>query len=215
MELMDRRRLLMQIQTVDYIRDGLVLWLDAIDRGDTVGAWVDKVSGHVFQGVNDPAFGADYVATSQPDGSYLINDTFPAYSSAEATIELAISYHTDSTQLVFMPKTSVGGIAFGLYNNTGAIWSSDSRRSIVTATGIKTASVRIDLAVINGLSATMSGGNVWNGGNVYNYIGRRQSGNTYTGKIHAIRVYNRQLSESEMLHNQKLDNKRFNLGLSI
>lgn len=210
-----RRRKLMAMQAEDYIRDGLVLWLDAIDKGSITGSWVDKIGGHVFQGVNTPVFGSDYVATSQSDGSYLINDTFSAYSSAEATIELAISDHTDTTQLVFMPKTSVGGIAFGLYNNTGVIWSSDSRRSIVTATGIKTASVRLDLAVVNGLSATMSGGNVWGGGNVYNYIGRRKSGNTYTGKIHAIRVYNRQLSESEMLHNQKLDNKRFNLGLSI
>jgi hypothetical protein len=160
-------------------------------------------------------FGPDYVATNLSDGSYLTNDTFPVYSSAEATIELAISDHTDATQLVFMPKTTVGGIAFGLYNNLGAIWSADSRQSIIRANGIKTASVRQNLVIINGLSATMSGENVWGGGSVYNYIGRRASGNTYTGKIHTIRVYNRQLNESEMIHNQKLDNKRFNLGLNI
>ena len=199
-----------------YITDGLVLWMDGIKKGNVTGAWVDQIAGHVFQGTNNPTFGPDYVATSRTDDSFLYNETFPVYSSGEATIELAISDHTDVTQLIFMPKTSAGGIAFGLYNNTGIIWSSDSRQSIVKATGIKTASVKQGLAITNGISATMSGSNMWGGGNtVYNYIGRRQSGTTYTGKIHAIRVYNRQLSESEMLHNQKLDNKRFNLGLTI
>lgn len=215
MDLMLRRRQLMAMQTEDYIRDGLVLWLDAIDRGGVTGSWVDIIGGHIFQGVNNPTFGPDYVATSQSDGGYLINETFPVYSSDEATIEVAISDHTDSTQIIFMPKSSAGGIAFGLYNNTGIIWCSDHRNSIAMATGVKTASIRYSLAIVNGQSATLSDGNVWSGGSSYNHIGRRSSGNTYTGKIHAIRIYNRRLSESEMLHNQKLDNKRFNLGLNI
>lgn len=205
----------MAMQMEDYIRNGLVLWLDAIDKGNIAGAWIDKVGGHSFVGQNNPTFGDNYIMTSQSDGSYLTNDSFPIYGSNESTIEVAISDHTDSTQLIFMPKSTVGGIAFGLYNNTGIIWSSEYRNSIVMATGVKTASIRYNLAIVNGLSATLSGGNVWSGGNNINYVGRRSSGNAYTGKIHAIRLYNRRLSENEMLHNQKLDNKRFNLGLSI
>lgn len=215
MDVMQIRRELMGMQTEDYIRNGLVLWLDARDKGNITGSWVDKIGGHIFQGVNNPTFGTDYVATSQSDDSYLTNETFPAYSSDGSTIEVAISDRTDSTQLVFMPKSYGGGIAFGLYNNTGIIWCADHRNSIVMATNVKTASIRYNLAIVNGQNATLSGGNVWSGSNLINYIGRRSSGNIYTGKIHAIRIYNRRLSENEMLHNQKLDNKRFNLGLII
>lgn len=214
MDVTERRRALMAMQAEDYIRNGLVLWLDARDKGNSTGSWVDKIGGHIYQGVNNPTFGPDYVATSQSNDSYLINETFPVYSSDEATIEVAFSDYTDSTQLIFMPKTAAGGIAFGLYNS-GIIWCSDHTNKIVMERNVKTASIRFNLAIVNGKSAHLDGGNVWSGGNNINYVGRRQSGNIYTGKIHAIRIYNRQLSENEMLHNQKLDNKRFNLGLNI
>lgn len=35
------------------------------------------------------------------------------------------------------------------------------------------------------------------------------------GSIYAIRIYNRQLSDREILINQKIDNARFGLGLDI
>lgn len=35
------------------------------------------------------------------------------------------------------------------------------------------------------------------------------------GKIHSLRIYNRQLTEEEILYNQAIDNTRFNLGLTI
>lgn len=212
-----RRRLLMQdANRCPYITDGIVLWMDGIKKGNVTGAWVDQIAGHVFQGVNNPEFGSDYIATDATGNSYLTNTSLPPYSSENATIEIALSDHDNSTQLVFMPQTGSGGVAFGLYKSGTIIWSSDTRRPMVTASDVKTASVNIRNVVVNGIAAAKAGGNVWVGGSSgTSFIGRRATGNPYTGKIHAIRIYNRILTQEEMLFNQRIDNKRFNLGLTI
>lgn len=212
-----RRRLLMQdANKCPYITDGLVLWMDGIKKGNVTGAWVDQIAGHVFQGVNNPGFGSDYIATDAAGNSYLANTSLPPYRSENATIEIALSDHDNSTQLVFMPQTGSGGVAFGLYAGSKIIWASDTRRSMVNASDVKTASVNIRNAMVNGIAAATAGSDLWVGGSSgTSYIGRRASGNPYTGKIHAIRIYNRILTPEEMLFNQRNDNKRFNLGLAI
>lgn len=218
MDVMDcRRRLLMQgTNKCPYITDGLVLWMDGIKKGNVTGAWVDQIAGHVFQGVNNPEFGSDHIATDAAEMSYLMNTSLPPYRSENATIEIALSDHDNSTQLVFMPQTGKGGVAFGLYASGRIIWASDTRRPMVIASDVKTASVNNSNAMVNGIAAATGGSNVWVGGSSgTSYIGRRASGNPYTGKIHAIRIYNRILTPEEMLFNQRIDSKRFNLGLTI
>ena len=212
-----RRRLLMQdTNKCPYITDGLVLWMDGIKKGNVTGAWVDQIAGHVFQGVNDPEFGSDYIATDAAGNSYLTNTSLPPYRSENATIEVALSDHISSTQLVFMPQTGSGGVAFGFYGRETIIWASDTRRYMAIASHVKTASVNNSNAMVNGIAAAKTGSDVWVGGSSStSYIGRRNSGNPYTGKIHAIRIYNRILTPEEMLFNQRIDNKRFNLGLTI
>ena len=37
----------------------------------------------------------------------------------------------------------------------------------------------------------------------------------FNGQIYSIRIYNRQLTEAEVLNNQRIDNTRFNLGLAV
>lgn len=212
-----RRRLLMQdANKCPYITDGLVLWMDGIKKGNVTGSWVDQIAGHVFKGVNNPEFGSNYIATGGVGNSFLTNTSLPPYSSDNATIEIALSDHDNSTQLVFMPQSGAGGIAFGLYMNERIIWASDTRRGMVIASDVKTASVNKSNAMVNGIAATYAGSDVWAGGSSGTaYIGRRSTGTPYTGKIHAIRIYNRRLTPEEMLFNQRTDNKRFNLGLAI
>jgi hypothetical protein len=196
--------------------DGLVLWMDGINKGNVTGAWVDQIAGHVFRGVNNPEFGSDYIATDAVGNSYLTNTSLPPYRSENATIEIALSDHDDSTQLVFMPPTAPGGVALGLYESARIIWASDTRRPMVIASDVKTASVNNSNAMVNGISAANAGTEIWVGGTSgTSYIGRRATGNPYTGKIHAIRIYNRILTPEEMLFNQRIDNKRFSLGLTI
>lgn len=82
-----------------------------------------------------------------------------------------------------------------------------------------TASVNTNLALFNGVKHTAKSADTTTG----NYsqrinIGGRTSGSksyNMAGNIHAVRIYNRLLTEDEMLRNQQIDNERFNLGLMI
>ena len=47
------------------------------------------------------------------------------------------------------------------------------------------------------------------------YLNPSESYVIFTGSIYAIRIYNHQLSDREILINQKIDNARFELGLNI
>lgn len=40
----------------EYIADGLVLWLDGIDKGDVPNCWIDKIAGHIFTASNGVTF---------------------------------------------------------------------------------------------------------------------------------------------------------------
>jgi hypothetical protein len=46
------------------------------------------------------------------------------------------------------------------------------------------------------------------------YIGGRNDGGrvaTFTGEIHAVRIYNRLLTEDEIFHNQSIDMLKYNI----
>lgn len=226
MDLMQiRHRLLMQSAPAPsggYVTDGLILWLDGIDKGNTSGAWTDKVNGDVFTAYNGVTFGTDYVQLDKSQSQYLDNSSFTSVpSTSDGTIEIVISeYSENATQIVFLP-TSSGKLAFGIYSSgqDRIIWSSGGNKLTVNITeksnAEKTFSISDDRQFINGTQGTTNSNNAWSSLGSVNYIGRRQSGNYFNGKIHSIRIYNRKLTEAEVLQNQRYDNARFNLGLTI
>lgn len=219
MDLMAIRRGLMTQPQQTYVKNGLVLWLDGIDKGSVTGSWVDKVFGYEFVGTNNPTFGTDYVETSLSDDTYLTNSTVNAVSTDDGTIEVVISgrINTTAAELIYMPSAT--GIAFGFRSADGAvIWAAGNKtqKRIPADASNKCYSINKDCAVVDGAGVVGTGDHNWAGMRQgTNYIGRRYSGDGYTGRIYAIRIYNRRLTESEMLHNQRIDNQRFNLGLSI
>ena len=199
-----------------YITDGLVLWMDGIDKGSTPGAWTDKAAGYVFTNVNGFEDGSNYVGLNSSSSQYFSNTSFSPVNDDTGTIEVVMSDYSNRA-LVFMPK-SLGMLAFGVFGSTDQIISSTSEGKYVInfTTGAKIFSiVNNTRAMVDGALAQLGSENAWGGDDNINYIGRRSSGNYFTGKIYAIRMYNRQLTQEEMLHNQRLDNKRFNLGLPI
>lgn len=216
---MQRRRQIMMAQgqaQESYITDGLTLWLDGIDKGNVSGSWVDKVGGYVFAGVNNPVFGDNYVQTGGDNGGYLTNSDFASISADTGTIEVAISDYTlTSTAVVYMPNAGTN-LAMGLLTSSAIVWTSTPTAypKLNYTTGQKTISVNNTQSVIDLSSASFatSSDSLGSGTNT-NFIGKRSSGSPFNGKIHSIRIYNRLLSEAEMLHNQQVDNTRFNLGL--
>ena len=116
--------------------------------------------------------------------------------------------------------------------NNGIIWGTNGAgtqyiSSVYTASPIFprntgpeciTASIRTGLMYKNGESvSTSSTTSKFGTIPTYNCIGYSDAATNWSfkGKIYSIRIYNRQLSAAEMVYNQKIDNKRFNLGLEI
>jgi hypothetical protein len=206
-----------------YITDGLVLRMDGIEKGSTAGAWTDRVTGHVFEAVNGFMDGENYVGLNAESSQYLRNSTLNiGVEKTDSTIEVVISDYSNG-MMIFFPKVA-RQIAFGTRaSSNNIIWSSGgSCDTVVYDNNSKIFSITYQsgyqnaLALVNGVVPSLSSGNYFDGAdNTYNYIGCRPNNNYATAKIYAIRIYNRCLTLEEMLHNQRVDNARFNLGLTI
>ena len=217
MDLMARRRQILASDSGGYVRSGLILWMDGIDKGSTSGAWTDKAVGHVFESINGFTNGANYVGLSRSSSQYFRNATYTGPAEKEpATIEVVISDYLGSS-MAFMPRGT--SVAFGVMSSAkGAIWTSRdwATYAINFPAGSKLFSVNSDAVIVDGNRITTFGESEWwTGEDSYNYIGRRSTGTYFDGKIYSIRIYNRILTQDEMLRNQRIDNKRFGLGLTI
>lgn len=205
-----------------YVDDGLVLNLDGAQKGNTADTWTDLVGGHAFGASNGVTFGTNYVELDSNQNQYLSNTSFTVPSSSDGTIEIAFSgFSSRSTIIVFYPSSG-GLLAFGYYGSSenGIIWktagSGNTVKAISSSISIKTASINYDRAIIDGTLASKGSAQAWSNTNGTNFIGKR-SNNTayYKGKIYSIRIYNRRLTEEEILRNQRVDNYRYQLGLNI
>ena len=211
----------MQKVTVDdpgdvskYIQSGLMLHMDGKLQGDTANAWTSLVGGYKFTATGSPVFNADNV---QFDGSSRLgNNSFTAPLADGATIEVVFE-STGETGVIFSPTASSKKIAAGLFTS-GFLWNiySNGRRYPVISNG--SVSVNADRCLYNGVPQTSNGNSYFGSSTaLVNSIGCRYNSGSYnyffTGKIYSIRIYNRKLSESEMLQNLNVDRARFNIGL--
>ena len=212
----------------DYVQNGLFLLLDGKNKGGTNGVW--KTVAGTWTGYSFTNYGA----TFNKDHVYFdgVNDYLRCSSMGTVsnlpsrtggTIEVVYENENLGTAMgvIFIPKTvskiaaAVDSAKYFLYcaDNTSArnyvcpIVSSSkasvsvsSARAYENGTAISRSS---DKKYLNGISSN------------YYYIGRNSNGNYFKGKIYSIRIYNRQLSQSEVLQNLAVDNLRFNLGLTL
>lgn len=209
----------------DYISDGLVLNLDGSDRGGTSGHWVDKVEGYDFtlgSGATEQSNGVQFDAANEwgtcNDATLL--SLLPSYT--EGTIEVVFtSLSGFSNTLRTLVKPSEAGKIGAAIATQGTKFcygvdssSSELARTLVSAVSdpslhiisanaarlvqnqtVSTAAVTTANVLPNRLSALAVGGAAVAG-----------SSDTWAmAVIHSVRIYDRQLSESEMLHNQALD----------
>lgn len=209
-----------------YIKNGLVFYLDGINKGTAdPDKWVDLVGGLIFS--NDGAVnGTNCWQFNNTSSTYYVlkNTDTLSFSIDTHTIEVCFNSNKNDG-LIFAPR-GVSQISFGFYSyysGNSITWSSmTSIHTWYSATkciGAHTISVSKTNA-LKDYSTALSKDvqDYWRATNYnYNGIGGRSTNATYqfNGKIYAIRIYNRQLSIDEMAHNQKVDNERFNLGLNI
>lgn len=226
-----RRRLLMQNRS-SYVADGLVLNLDGLNRGGRTGLWVDRIAGNVCTLIGDCVEidnGVTFNGNTE-NTQYGVFDELVQIDKDIGTVEWVI--RLDSRNNTGRPVLSMGNLMMGgsiasdtansgnpvmrYYcdaNNGMDFYKFDDVSSASTLVYIMSGSS--ERAMCNGTLGSKRTVTSWPSTQVGGRLASRGQGNPFQGTIYAVRLYNRHLTEAEMLHNQRLDNKRFRLGLDI
>ena len=193
----------------DYIQDGLVFQLDGMDKGNVEGVWKDLIEGREFT-LNNCTLNSNNVEFNGTDSYCMSSDT--------------ISYETYTLEVTFIRDQIRGAVIDGgndfqmvfLYTTSGDDRRYISGRQVVAQTRLDNVNILsipttgrpisslMPCPIIpkNMTSSTANGTYIGCKGNLVNF---------FKGKIYSIRVYNRDLTSEEMIHNQLLDIERFNL----
>ena len=226
MNLMLRRRAMMtkKSKSVEcpYISDGLVFWLDGIEKGNIAGAWTDLIGGYDFQIPSGVTSIADGMVFENPHAAmnhlpYTEKLTTPWQN---ATVEVVCTYQQSQSFPWCSSHNTAGsnGTCFCFYNGTIGIGHSQSNlytipdnlkdakvhTYTVTAVDAYCDMINLTIPITEYFSPS-----------TYMSIGCRGNGNWYYGTIKSIRIYSLQLTYAERLANAQVDNQRFNLGLNL
>lgn len=203
----------------DYIKDGLVFWLDGIDKGGVDGKWIDLVGG-VEYSLSDGAYFTSKSLVGEAIASKAINPF--GFSPVTHTVSFAGRFVNSGQLLLFRSANAKDlNCCFWHIDDSGSpnpvqitmslcgtipkicylIGVPDSAFIDVPIVG----AVSADRAVVNGYVTTNKGGTCTTNSRRVNSVGQKGC------EIYSIRIYDRLLSEAEMRHNQEVDRRRFKL----
>lgn len=189
----------------DYIKDGLVFWLDGINKGDNEGAWTDLIKGLKY---SPPAggsaeFGSDYVRG-------LLEGNNMNYFAPPSSVEVAFRCMNLNTvyRTILFKGGSISSMVCFIFSNGRAIYSYNKgiTYKVPNLSGDYALSANTNLMLGNlhtryYSSSPMSLTNVSAQGSVgYKDV-----------ELCSVRIYDRLLTEEEMRHNQEVDKRRFKL----
>lgn len=222
-----RRRLMMGINggsptpTIPYVSDGLVFWLDGLEKGRAAGKWTDLIGGIEFTPTsaeavieNQDNFYFTSLGGTQPKG-FVTNGTLS--STLDTTIEVCYIPENATHCLFIHQSSSPSSLFYKSGNSITFIQRGNTYTYAMTLGNPYTISLNLSSGLVNGNSISPNTGtDFWNNSGIF-YIGSRNSSgqNPFKGTLYSIRIYNRRLTSSEMLANQQIDNQRFNLGLNL
>lgn len=228
--LIERRHDLMESPS-DYVRDGLIFFLDGLNRGGVSGEWKDVVGGKIF------VLNGGYVEYDNMvlfgNSSYGVYDGYVSDNHDGETGEFVLSGLSTSSigQGIFIqPLVEGQKVGYSVYHRDGNWWfeiNNARHNAYKVTTGanqnmtISTQGYTDALGVQNAVTKPRNGQTNYWGGNTTGktYLAARViSGNPYqfySGAVYAVRIYNRKLTRAEVLNNQRLDNFRYNLGLNL
>ena len=200
-----------------YIKDGLVFPLDGINKGTTdTTKWVDLVGGIVFTEKNNVSVHGEN-CINLTNTTFLVGDSMPTLPFTECTIEGASSPCSGWNFLLLMKRNNVS-----LYKNSDSRINggsgSNHKSARFSTTQSKIYSCADGNIIINGVQSLDVTDNNWYGNINLPTINSSNVSTIGYGKtfdLYCIRIYNRLLTIDEMLHNQRIDNERFELGLTI
>ena len=219
----------------DYVQDGLIACWDGICNvgigvhADNVAVWKDVIRGCEFN-LDNVAVGTNcMIFAGTKTGSYA--DSYGTLSAADTastflaatngTMEIVYRLNGTGNQVLLQSSASAG-IAFGIWGSGASFiaYSSNSEYkpnfTFSSGTDINSVSVRYashspESAIANGLKLSTGGSAYWGSPEAETYIGARasRSSELFAGSIYCIRLYDRQLTDMEIISNHEIDNLRF------
>lgn len=221
----------------DYVQSGLVLHLDGINKGSE-NSWIDSVSNRKFvERGNVTKDSSSYILNgSESYTTYLQYNisNFPEFEIDNSTVEVCYKLAADADAYYIFGSGIRHSFNPLIYvNTTNITWNEDghtyynycenSDSVLFHHENPITLSINGNRGIINGEvkgEISQETTDYWdeNGDGRFR-IGAATRGtaarNPFNGHIYSIRFYNRKLTQAEQLHNQQVDNTRFNLGLTI
>jgi len=199
---------------IDYVTEGLVFQMDC-DWLCTAAQWQDRIGNIIFAGTNvQLQDGIPYFGGS---ASY-INDSMQGHLATTHTIEIVYKHNNANPGSVMIYIEDISNcIAGSVYSNTNYITQVGPNGTIPMYSAsahnmLKTFS-RSSRAYCNKTQVSAGSIDYWTLRNTNKvYIGRNAAGSVYDNglKVYSIRIYNRLLTEQEILANQTADLFRWN-----
>lgn len=194
-----------------YISNGLVFHLDGADA--TTTSWVDRKGGISFTMSNITLVDKGGVrfkgnANSKGQSSTVFDSNY-----LSSTIEVVAYKYASSG---FVLDTSAGtGICYLQGGSYVAFTHAPYKRSAISTQGLNkifTHSINNDREIFNGSNYNFTTNDTWGRQSTGTFLGIRGNGAyPLNGIIYQIRIYNRKLSEAEILFNQEQDRKRYGI----
>lgn len=202
------------VMTADYISSGLIFQLDGINIGNNAGYWTDLIGGIKFpigmgKVENGFTFGALKIT-----GDAAINF---ALTQQNYTIELVCNFYTTNNRHYMFFGGGSSNLHIANVGGYMTVSASNNPRTKKYQVGLplnlSTISLNYDRCLMNKASVSYSGEDYWSSSGSTASFSFDSGGFAFNGSLCALRIYNRMLSESEMLHNQQIDIARFNIQL--
>ena len=220
-------RAMMGKKKAEYIQDGLLLWLDGRDA-PVNNAWVDRVN-KTACGITGPI---EYLQDQKCYSTINNNDSDGIRQFITLPNELLLNTQVFTVQVVGKDYTNNrNGAYIGIHNNQNAdtqfgIWPIVGYIEYYTYNNGNVHATRfpVQLNTIMSLSGSRNGGATCrsfanglfsnvnassSGGRAGNYLFRDSAGWNLRAAIYCARIYNRQLSDKEVLYNYEIDKKLF------
>lgn len=199
-----------------YVQDGLVFQLDGIEYGGVDGQWIDR-KGSIIAILNNLVTRVDNKQFRFASGGQALFNKAATLNRTSYTIDF-VGTCNPSISNVFCPFPNLAANEMSLASYVGNAAFGYGRRTSIKAfrgnIGIICAHFQNSHFVNKGIIVTpitifqtLAVGEQFGINAAYR--------DSYSGHIFTIRCYNRDLSDREILINQKIDNARFQLGLNI
>lgn len=213
-----RRRFMQKKVAIDtpYITEGLTFLLDGIDRGSDDSAWTDLAGGIRFPYVNGVTAGDNGVDFASGHSAMVADKGLNSNSKTDATIEVVWTYN-NANNWQNIVTSNLEGLGFEQYYRYDFVFyckkstSPNDVQCILNPTSNRVTGKKLSVSYspsvgyINGIAANNDGSRCFSVGNL-------SLGNNYSGRIFSVRLYNRVLTEADVLANYAVDRERFGTG---